>query len=450
MTRTRTLAHISSDSDSDWNISITNLIGVHTCLLIPEILRHIFSDIYLSGTEGGLQYYWGRGSVQPERGVARRSLVALSCVCRSFKDVALDILWAELENLEPLFTSLPRGLWTLTECQQHVVRRPVTMNDWAIFRQYASRVRVLGNTRSDLFGGVNTEFVHAIMAFSSNSQLMPNLRALCCGFCPPVRHPCMRYLLGPSLVYIRLTSNTDKFWTNIMSSLISGLGRHSLRLEVVALGGMSPGVAELALCEPGLPHLRRVSLTSLTNKTLLCLSRLVGLEKLDITIPEDLEAVKLQFRTTLRRLVIRISTLTSSQDLAEGWVVPCKHLELSPDITESAFDIEHTLRGMNDRLLCNCLRSIHLHGPKSRDHVDYAFSLRTFTPLLQFSRLKSINLATSYMSLLTDDALGSVVKSWPCLEELYLGNISGGHDPRSLLRALCLSSRLAPISGSLV
>jgi hypothetical protein len=120
MTRTRTLAHISSDSDSDWNISITNLIGVHTCLLIPEILRHIFSDIYLSGTEGGLQYYWERGSVQPERGVARRSLVALSCVCRSFKDVALDILWAELENLEPLFTSLPRGLWTLTECQQHV------------------------------------------------------------------------------------------------------------------------------------------------------------------------------------------------------------------------------------------------------------------------------------------------------------------------------------------
>jgi hypothetical protein len=304
-------------------------------------------------------------------------------------------------------------------CQ--VIRRPVTMNDWAIFRQYASRVRVLGNTRSDLFGGVNAEFVHAIMAFSSNSQLMPNLRALCCGFCPPVRHPCMRYLLGPSLVYIRLTSNTDKFWTNIMSSLISGLGRHSPRLEVVALGGMSPGVAELALCEPGLPHLRRVSLTSLTNKTLLCLSRLVGLEKLDITIPEDLEAVKLQFRTTLRRLVIRISTLTSSQDLAEGWVVPCKHLELSPNITESAFDIEHTLRGMNDRLLCNCLRSIHLHGPKSRDHVDYAFSLRTFTPLLQFSRLKSINLATSYMSLLTDDALGSVVKSWPCLEEFYLG-----------------------------
>jgi hypothetical protein len=90
---------------------------MHRCLVVPEILGHIFSDIYLCGTEGGLQHYWNHYSHQPraERRVARRFLATLSRVCRSFRDVALDVLWAELESLEPLFICLPEDLWSRTE-----------------------------------------------------------------------------------------------------------------------------------------------------------------------------------------------------------------------------------------------------------------------------------------------------------------------------------------------
>lgn len=35
-------------------------------------------------------------------GVARRSLAALSHVCRAFKNIALDVLSVELENFKPL------------------------------------------------------------------------------------------------------------------------------------------------------------------------------------------------------------------------------------------------------------------------------------------------------------------------------------------------------------
>ncbi|KAG2036699.1 hypothetical protein BDR03DRAFT_441549 [Suillus americanus] len=118
---------------------------LHACLLVEDILRHIFSDIYYvsSPTEGDVPvHYWDRSS-QPHRGVARHSLAGLSRVCRFFKDIALDVLWAELENLEPLFRCLPQDLWTETGSQKLLMRRPVTKADWSVFERYASRVQVL-------------------------------------------------------------------------------------------------------------------------------------------------------------------------------------------------------------------------------------------------------------------------------------------------------------------
>ncbi|OAX34371.1 hypothetical protein K503DRAFT_453401 [Rhizopogon vinicolor AM-OR11-026] len=77
---------------------------MHPCLLIPEVLQQIFSNFDLSGTEQNC-------FTRPDRRVARHSLAALCRVCRSFKDVALDVLWVELLNLQPLFTRLPQDLW---------------------------------------------------------------------------------------------------------------------------------------------------------------------------------------------------------------------------------------------------------------------------------------------------------------------------------------------------
>jgi hypothetical protein len=83
---------------------------MHACLLIPEILAHIFSDIH---HPYGTDYQLDRTS-QHRRQASQRSLAALSRVCHSFKDIALDVLWTELDNLEPLFTCLPHDLWIRT------------------------------------------------------------------------------------------------------------------------------------------------------------------------------------------------------------------------------------------------------------------------------------------------------------------------------------------------
>jgi hypothetical protein len=88
----------------------TGKYSMHACLLIPEIVKIIFNNIHIYDTDGSLVNF-GDHSFQR---VARRSLAALSRVCRSFKDIALDALWVKLDNLEPLFACLPRDLWAMT------------------------------------------------------------------------------------------------------------------------------------------------------------------------------------------------------------------------------------------------------------------------------------------------------------------------------------------------
>ncbi|OAX34631.1 hypothetical protein K503DRAFT_774358 [Rhizopogon vinicolor AM-OR11-026] len=397
---------------------------MHRCLLVPEILEHIFSDVYLSGTEGGSQHYWKDDSIPPKRHVSRRSLASLCRACHSFKDVALDVLWAELDTLEPLFTCLPLDLWWHET--NIIMKRPVTPADWSIFEQYASRVRVLGGKDSDIFGRIDKELIEAMMAFSSK-LFLPNLRALCCGNCPLGLHSCMRYLLGPNLVDLRLLSKTGQFWNNAIYSVLSpGLGSYSPRLKTIVLHDTSPQVTELALST--LPILRSVTLGVLSDKILNFISRLIDLEVLDIKILDDLRGTKVQFSANLCKLIIRADTLALSVDTLEGWGVKCGVLQLISNIPETPLAVENVLRKLSDHALCDGLEVIQLHTPKSVGHNHYTFHtstltifLRIFTALLRFSGLKRIHLSTFCMSWLDDGALGSIVKSLPHLEELVIG-----------------------------
>ncbi|KAG0698042.1 hypothetical protein DFH29DRAFT_943308 [Suillus ampliporus] len=386
---------------------------MHGCLLIPEILKHIFSDIHDGPCGTDPDDCWDSGYCRPELTVSRRSLAALARVCRPFKDIALDVLWTELEDLKPLFACFPQDLWTMTRERKPAIRRPVTTKDWSIFERYASRVRVLGHPSLDLFGEIDAEFVHAVMSFSSQSLLLPDIQALCSSEVRRNVHSCMRYLLGPNLVSLRLLFYDD-CWTNITSSLLSGLSRHSARLEVIELQSTPPEVTELALC--GLPHLRQISLTttSLSSETLSHLARLAGLQILDIRILTEhshyVPSVQSQFRTSsLDMLAISSSTLTFTGDMVQGWVVPCKHLTLGSEFPETALVVERALHKLHNRLLCDTLESIIIDGPtRFVNNIDYAFNLGTFTPLMQFSNLKKVVLSSFYTTLLDDDAFGSI------------------------------------------
>lgn len=115
--------------------------------------------------------------------------------------------------------------------------RSVTATDWFVFQRYSSRVRVLGDSRTNILGNVDAQFVHSIMGFSSQLLLVPNLRALYYGALPRNSDLdlCLRYLLGPSLVYLPLGWTTHGSWTNITPSVLSGLSKYSPQLKIIAL-----------------------------------------------------------------------------------------------------------------------------------------------------------------------------------------------------------------------
>ncbi|KIK31845.1 hypothetical protein CY34DRAFT_814498, partial [Suillus luteus UH-Slu-Lm8-n1] len=416
---------------------------MHACLLIPEILAHIFSDIY---HPCGIDYQYDYSRHRQK--ASRRSLAALSRVCHSFKDIALDVLWTELDNLEPLFTCLPHDLWIRTperklvrtshfvliaafiisyQCQ--VIQRTITNADWAIFERYAPRVRVLGNRQSDLFGGIDAEFVFAIMGCCSQSLLVPKLRVLCCRSYPRDLHLCMRYLLSPDLIHLCLLSEEDNLGTNIMTSVLSGLSRHSPRLEVVEVSildfhseNVSSQAIPLALCE--LTHLQKATFVLPSEGDSSWLSHLVGLQELCIDFAGLSPPIRSQFRTSyLDKLSIGLLNMDLRARSVAEWVVPCRQLELRCSEVKSAAVIARCLRMLDDHLLCDVLECfmLYMFTLFENEAIDTAFTLHTFVPLMRFSGLKEVDIETCCMSLLDDDALGSIVKSWPCLERLYLG-----------------------------
>ncbi|KAG1890349.1 hypothetical protein F4604DRAFT_1673773 [Suillus subluteus] len=386
---------------------------MHACLLIPEIVKLIFTNILFYDIVGSLVNFGDHYLQQ----VARRSLAALSRVCRSFKDLALDALWLKLDNLEPLFACLPRDLWTMTGDRRLI--------GWSS-EQYASRVRILGITDSGLFGGIDAEFVYASDRFlftvaagtqPSNTLLqrlsfMFSIHVYVTSWVPTSFICCLfrrQKVFGPTscLQCYQVSAGIHHNWKSSNSS-----------------DHMQCVLEPASLLSVGSRTCRRQLLSCQAAE--ICPGYLVSLVFKSCRSPslEFLPPLRSQFRTSyLDKLVVCSFSLTSTGNEVAGWVVPCRQLQLVPAFPEIRGCLSNVpCACWNKRLLFDVLEHILLDVVlEPADHIDNAFTLQTFTPLMRFSGLKEIGLSAFCMSLLDDDALGSIVKSWPRLECLYLG-----------------------------
>ena len=257
-------------------------------------------------------------------------------------------------------------------------------------------------------------------------------------------HVCITFLVLALSVFASHPEKKD-FWINIMSSLISGLGRHSPRLEAIELNPMSPRVSELAL--RGLPLLLTVVLTSLTHKTLLCLSHLAGIEDLGIIIPALLGSVQTSISYPVQAVY-----RPSIGNVIEGWVMPCMQLVLVHDIPATAFAIEHTLRKLDLTTIYSATTCVPFTYASIRaimvitliTHSDCAHSLPLCVSVILEVFILHHTVCRCLMAMISSSNAGHVSRIF-VLEP----GISGRHDRKSLFRALCLSSLFASISRSL-
>ena len=89
--------------------SLTSQTSMHHALHIEEILVHIFSFCNTIKR---------RRSPRPARRelwYANGYLVTLAGTCKTFKEPALDMIWAELNDLTPLVRCLPATSWVESE-----------------------------------------------------------------------------------------------------------------------------------------------------------------------------------------------------------------------------------------------------------------------------------------------------------------------------------------------
>lgn len=107
--------------------------------------------------------------------VRHRSLPALASTSRIFERPALDVLWRNLQSVDPLVKCLPSDLFGI-ELGRMVLLKPLDARIWGILCKYTSRVHSI--TQSDRSAVIEPLGSLMLSCPSTPASLFPNLRKL--------------------------------------------------------------------------------------------------------------------------------------------------------------------------------------------------------------------------------------------------------------------------------
>ncbi|KAI1788342.1 hypothetical protein LXA43DRAFT_1025926 [Ganoderma leucocontextum] len=109
-------------------------------LLCPDILVEIFTHLQP-----------GRGpqeetQTRKNRRICRKTLLACFLTCRILSDLALDVLWRALDDIQPLLRLLHGESDKQQRHMRIVLKSQITPEAWTKFQSYATRVREIGHS----------------------------------------------------------------------------------------------------------------------------------------------------------------------------------------------------------------------------------------------------------------------------------------------------------------
>ncbi|KAG1751771.1 hypothetical protein EDB19DRAFT_1903729 [Suillus lakei] len=107
--------------------------------------------------------------------VHHRSLPALASTCRIFERPALDVLWRNLQSVEPLVKCLPSDLFGVEQGRMALLK-PLDAKMWGILRKYTSRVYSIA--QSDRLAAIEPLGSLMLSCPSAPASMFPNLRRL--------------------------------------------------------------------------------------------------------------------------------------------------------------------------------------------------------------------------------------------------------------------------------
>ncbi|EIW77763.1 hypothetical protein CONPUDRAFT_156948 [Coniophora puteana RWD-64-598 SS2] len=400
---------------------------MHKVFYIREVVDMIFREV--------------RGCPWTEQHPTR-ALAILARTCRAFHDVALNMLWEELDDLSPLIRSLPEDVYSKQSSSKVTVyrlRKALNRSHWATLMKYARFVRRLGSTRSDDVV-VDVPFMQALCHPPSSGPLLENLRHMCWTDSRREAFPLIRSIAGSRLASLRLETYPMR-WGSSELSILTTLPHVFPSMELVFIPEPYNihEAAELTEVLCGWNQLQVVTCGTLTTRAILHFARLASLFKLSFRMPEtppdfsvlsidtsafhamkefmidtpDIDVVELflcHLHVALEQMSVYPASRTSSSSLHSYFTTLASHSSvehMSSIVVHQVFDIE----------------------PPRPTPDPHAITLQTLFPLTSFPNLTSIFIDIDCPINLSDACLDSLASAWPHLESLSLNETGGWRPP---------------------
>lgn len=414
---------------------------MHQALLVPEILLDIFAHIIESAD---LSY----DDSVCERIYSRQSLASLATTCKAFHEPAMDLLWTNIDELEPLLGCVTRlhpmiyssGAGPFESWWSEGVE-PLSEHEARQFLRHAARVRSIDISLDRNF--------HLLTVFPTETCIFPRLQSL------------LWQVEAPNNMYLhRFLSHTLRFcYLSAIHPALKSIGTHCASLEALTIGDAE----DLREDEPFLlaetirscTQLRHLGCPPLEWEAWNHLSNLPTLLKLEIGSGSwPLNRHDLTFAPFLNVTILNFYVQTASftvTALQRSEFPSLQQFEMHVQVMPLA-QAEQLFCALSQCNTCHTLEyivifSFDTEGDSDEDPSDN--SLTAITQFLHFTQLRTLGLVfENYPVFLDNDLLLKAMSSWPHIRYMTLANHQL-RPPTITFRGLFDGLRLCPHLDSL-
>ncbi|KAG2040986.1 hypothetical protein BDR03DRAFT_947865 [Suillus americanus] len=392
--------------------------------------------------------------------VHRGSLPALASTCRIFERPALDVLWRNLQSVEPLVKCLPSDLFGI-EKGHIALLKPLDAKTWNILCKYTSRVRSI--TQLDCLAIMKPLASLILSCPLAPASMFPNLRKLT--WHADETHCAAQFLrvaFVPTLLSLDVVIYSA---SSIFLSVLSSLGTLCPQLQKMSVESRSPtndsdmvlkASPFIAQSISQLHYLQELFVWDLGNQGNERLAQLPALRKLWLDLePSSIWERRLHLPCPgFRDLDFLMFFITDLEDalkfLNSLQVIGSKRIQICFIPTRPFTSPSATLYQFFATLGKICDHDNLVSFGLGQCSIKVNAKPDVFTPLYPCRNLTQLLIENGCNISLTDKALCQLMRAWPKLEVLAISRFVSIKDTKiPTFHALISSPRLCPALTSL-
>ncbi|KAG1887071.1 hypothetical protein F4604DRAFT_1719966, partial [Suillus subluteus] len=344
-----------------------------------------------------------------------RSLSALASTCRAFERPALNILWRDLQSLEPLIKCLPCDLFS-TDRGRVVSQKPPDSMMWDTLRKYTSRVQSITVTQSRHLAAIIEPLSFLMLSCPlAPASLFPNLRKLI--WFADGTHSAAEFLrmaLVPSLLVldVRISSASSAFLSVLSSvgALCPHLQDMALRIQPVtneSFRKISPFVTQPI---SQLHHLHSLLVWDLGNPGIEHVMQLRALQrKSRLEFPGFHDLIFLGLSTDTFK---HASNFLSSLRVMESKEIKVDFNQVAHSSTSESTTLSQFFTILQERCDTDKLEGFTLLGISGKVRAEPG----VFMPLQACRNLTRLSVVRGCNISISDEELCQLVRDWPKLK----------------------------------